>query len=84
MISILFDSGGKYMNLEAFLSSLQSWVMNVGIKIVIAVIILIISFLVINKISRSIEKNHSISKRKTAKKLTTRSIVRCRMWQKQV
>ena len=41
------------MNLEAFLSSLQSWVMNVGIKIVIAVIILIISFLVINKISRS-------------------------------
>ena len=72
------------MNLEAFLSSLQSWVMNVGIKIVIAVIILIISFLVINKISRSIEKKSLDFQKKNGKKLTTLSIVRCRMWQKQV
>ena len=72
------------MNLEAFLSSLQSWVTNVGIKIVIAVIILIISFLVINKISRSIEKKSLDFQKKNGKKLTTRSIVRCRMWRKQV
>ena len=69
MISILFDSGGKYMNLEAFLSSLQSWVTNVGIKIVIAVIILIISFLVINKISKSIEKKSLDFQKKNGKKI---------------
>lgn len=57
------------MSLDAFLSSLQSWVTNVGIKIVIAVIILIVSFLLINRISRSIEKKSLAFQNKSGKKI---------------
>ena len=44
------------MDWEKFWQDLQSWVTNTGIKIVIALVVLIVSFLLINWLCKSIAK----------------------------
>lgn len=44
------------MNFEQLLSSLASWAVNVGLKIVIALVILVVSFRVVTIVTRKIEK----------------------------
>ncbi len=44
------------MNWNAILQSIISWATNVGIKIVISLVILLVSFKIINKLARRIEK----------------------------
>lgn len=44
------------MNFEQLLSSLASWAVNVGLKIVIALVILVVSFRVVTILTRKIEK----------------------------
>lgn len=43
------------MDWKALLDQIVAWATNVGIKIVISVIILVISFIIINRLSKSIE-----------------------------
>lgn len=43
------------MDWKALLDQIAAWATNVGIKIVISVIILVISFIIINRLSKSIE-----------------------------
>ncbi len=43
------------MDWKVLLDQIAAWATNVGIKIVISVIILVISFIIINRLSKSIE-----------------------------
>ncbi len=47
------------MDLKAILASIISWATNLGIKIVISLLILAVTFRIINRISRKIEKKGS-------------------------
>ena len=51
------------MDWNQFWKTVQDWVTNTGIKIVIAIIILIISFSIINAISKKIAKKSLLIKR---------------------
>ena len=42
--------------MEEFLSNIQNWATTAGIKILVAILILIVSFAVINRVSKIIEK----------------------------
>ncbi len=42
--------------MEEFLNNLQNWATNAGIKILVAILILIVSFIIINRVSKVIEK----------------------------
>lgn len=44
------------MDLQEILKSLQSWALNTGVKLIISIVILVISFIVINKLKKIIEK----------------------------
>lgn len=44
------------MSWQNFVSALQSWATTVGVKLLISIVLLIISFAVINKVSKAIEK----------------------------
>lgn len=61
------------MTWETIKNTLISWGLNTGIKIVIALIILIVSFKLINKIARAIEKKND--KTQKLDKTITRTIV---------
>ena len=47
---------GDIMSWDAFALSVQNWITTVGLKILIAIVILIVSFMVINRLSKAIEK----------------------------
>lgn len=44
------------MDFQSFLLTLQNWATNVGIKLLISIVILILSFLLINRFCKAIEK----------------------------
>ena len=44
------------MSWEKFWTDLQTWVKNTGIKLVIALVVLIVSFIIIKWLSKAIEK----------------------------
>ncbi len=59
------------MDFEAILNSIASWATNTGVKIVIALVILFVSFRLITVISRKIEKKLLTGKKPIDKTLTT-------------
>ena len=59
------------MDFEAFLNSLLNWAMTTGMKIIIAIVILIVSFRVITLLSRKIGKKLTNGKKPLDKTITT-------------
>lgn len=57
------------MSWQSFLITLQNWAVNVGVKLLISVVILIISFAVINKFSKMIERRGIAQQNQKKKKL---------------
>ena len=55
--------------MEGILNTLKSWAANVGIKLLIAIILLIVSFAIINKLSKAIEKRGLKLEEKKKKKM---------------
>lgn len=61
------------MNFEDVLSTFTEWALDSGIKIVVSLLILVVSFRLITKITRKIEKNLINGKRKLDKTLVNTS-----------
>ena len=57
------------MSWQSFLITLQNWAANVGVKLLISVVILIVSFAVINKFSKMIERRGIAQQDQKKKKL---------------
>ena len=55
-MNFLLETTAEAVNWSAVIDTVLSWCLNTGIKIIIALLILLISFRVINVISRKIEK----------------------------
>lgn len=57
------------MDLQEILKSLQSWAVNTGIKLLISIVILVISFIIINKLKKIVEKKIISSHAKKGREL---------------